>query len=132
MRGMAKTGRAKKRLPGSSSAMSTKWRLVARIGFVLGLGEVIDSFFIGWGAIASVTFAILFFVGVWLTTRGHVAGPVLIAVMCALEIAAFPTFTRTSAVDWVVQVFFVVASAAGIISAVAAIVERRRGRVSLS
>ena len=112
--------------------MSTKWRAVAGIGFVLGVGEAIDSFFIGWGAVASVTFAILFFVGVWLTTREHVAGPVLIAVMCALEIAVFPGLERTSTIDWVVQVFSVVVSAVGIVAAVAAILERRRKRLSVA
>ena len=102
---------------------------MAGIGVVLGLAEAIDSFFIGWGAIASVTFALLFFFGVWLTTREHVAGPVVIAVMCALEIAVFPGLKRETTTDWVLQVSFVVISAAGIVSAAAALMERRRGRI---
>ena len=106
--------------------MPTAWRIVAAIGFVLGLGEAIDSFFIGWGAIASVTFALLFFLGVWLTIRERVVGPVLIAVMSALEIAAFPGLKRETTFDWIGQIFFVVASAAGIVSAIAALLERHR------
>jgi hypothetical protein len=99
---------------------------VAGIGLVLGLAEAIDSFFIGWGAIASVTFALLFLLGVWLTMREHVAGPVLIAVMCALEIAVFPGLERETTTDWVLQVSIAVISGAVIVSAVAALLERRR------
>jgi hypothetical protein len=49
--------------------------------------------------------------------------------MCALEIAVFPGLKRETTFDWIGQIFFVVASAAGIVSAVAALLERRRGLV---
>ena len=106
--------------------MPTTWRIVAGVALAAGLGEAIDSFFIGWGAIASVVFALLFFLGCWLTLKGRVAGPVLVAVMCALEIAAFPGFTRNTTLDWIVQIAFLVVSAIGIVAAVAALLERRR------
>jgi hypothetical protein len=104
----------------------TTWRIVAGVALVAGIGEAIDSFFIGWGAIASVTFALLFFLGCWLTLRGRVAGPVIVAVMCILEIVVFAGLKRTSAWDWTSQIFFVVLSATGIVAAVAALLERRR------
>ena len=106
--------------------MPTTWRVVAAAGLILGIGEAIDSFFIGWGAIASVSFALLFFLGVWLTRRDRLAGPVLIGVMCVLELAVFPGLKRTTTVDWVVQIAFVVVSAIGVVLAAAAVIERRR------
>ncbi len=108
------------------------WRVVAAVGLTAGIVEAIDSFFLGWGAIASVTFALLFFLGVWLTTRGRIAGPLLVAVMCALEIAVFPGLDRPGAIDWVVQVFVVVLSAIGIVAVVVALLERRRDARSAS
>lgn len=115
-----------------SSGVRASWRVVAAVGLVAGVVEAIDSFFLGWGAIASVTFALLFFLGVWLTTRGRIAGPVLIAVMCALEIAFFPGLDRPATIDWVVQIFVVVLSAIGIVAVVVALLERRRDMRSAS
>ena len=93
---------------------------------ITGVAETIDSFFIGRGAIASITFALLFFFGFWLTVRGRIAGPLVVAVMSALEIAMFPGLTRTTTIDWIVQVFIVVISAIGIAATAAVLLERRR------
>jgi hypothetical protein len=106
--------------------VSTSWRVVAGVCLLIGIGELVDSFFIGWGAIAALVFAALFFLGFWLTRNGRLAGPIIVGVMCVLELAAFPTFKRTTTFDWVVQIFFVVASAIGVIAVVAVLFERRR------
>ena len=106
--------------------MSTWWRVVAGVGVLIGIGELVDSFFIGWGAIAALIFSALFFLGFWLTRRGRLAGPIVVGVMCALELAAFPTFKRTTTFEWIVQIFFVVLSAIGVIAVVAALLERFR------
>ena len=70
--------------------MPKSWRVVGGVGLVTGIAEFIDSFFIGWGAIASLTFSALFFLGLWLTLRRRLLGPILVGVMCVLEIAVFP------------------------------------------
>jgi hypothetical protein len=111
--------------------LSNWWRLVAGVGLIAGIGEVIDSFFIGWGAIAALVVAALFFIGVALTVRGRSAGPVLVGVMCLVEIGFFPTLERHTMGDWVVQVFYLGLSGIGIIAAVAALLERRRAPASV-
>ena len=106
--------------------MPKSWRVVGGVGLVTGIAEFIDSFFIGWGAIASLTFSALFFVGLWLTLRRRLLGPILVGVMCVLEIAVFPGLKRTTTLDWVLQITIVVVSATGVIAAVIAVLQRRR------
>jgi hypothetical protein len=103
---------------------------VAGVGLLLGVGEFIDSFFIGWGAIASLTFSALFFLGCWLTVRARLAGPIIVGVMSALEIAVFPGLKRTSTADWVFQTLFLVVSVTGVVATVVALLQRHRRAVT--
>jgi hypothetical protein len=110
---------------GYGLAVPTSWRIVAGVGLVTGIAEFIDSFFIGWGAIASLTFSALFFLGLWLTLRLRLLGPILIGVMSALEIAVFPGLKRTTTFDWLLQVSVLIVSATGVLAAVIAVLQRR-------
>jgi hypothetical protein len=87
---------------------------------LFAIGEALDSISVGFVAIA---FAVLFAVGAWLMRKGRRAGVVLVGILVVLEVAAWPTFDRSSVADWIIQVPFLIIGLVGL-GALAVIVYR--------
>ena len=102
------------------------WQVVAAVGLVAGIGEVLDSFSIE-EPIAALVVAVMFFVGVVLTIRGRLAGPLIVGFLCLIEVVFVPFYPRDSTSDWIIQISFAVLGAIGVAAVVGVLVERRRG-----
>jgi hypothetical protein len=88
------------------------------LAIVLGLGELVDSFFISFWE-AGVVFSALFLLAAFWTRRGGMGGPILVGALCVFELQSFPTWERTGMGDWISQIAFVVVSAVGLVVAIA-------------
>ena len=65
--------------------------------------------------------------GAWLLRSGRVtAGTIFVGLLCLVEVAGVPTYTRHNAGDWVFQISYGLVSLAGLIGAIALLAGRRR------
>jgi hypothetical protein len=115
------------------SALAARRRLLGAITLVLLVGEVVSAFFITFVA-GAVIFACLFGVGALLVRRGGVAGPLLVAVLCAFEVTDFPFWQRHSTAAVIGQSIFAAVALAGLLVAIAvtwrSLAGRRSGAVA--
>jgi hypothetical protein len=116
---------------GRRHLQSKRWRLTAAVAICFVIVEVIDLFSVHSPAAALMT-ATLFIAAAVLTARGRLAGPIIVGLLCVLEVAFVPAYPRSSTYDWVVQVVVVVLGASGIGAVTAALLERRRVRESVA
>jgi hypothetical protein len=81
------------------------------VAVLFAIGEALDSIDVG---LVGVVFAVLFAVGGLLMRRGSRFGVVLVGVLVVVEVAAWPTFTRDTATDWIIQVPFLLIGLVGL------------------
>jgi hypothetical protein len=103
--------------------------LLSLVAMLLGLGELVDAFFISFWE-AGAVFCILFLVAAAWNWRGRIGGAILAGALCVFELQSFPTWARDGLGDWISQIAFVVVSAAGLAVAVAVLLEWRRSRTA--
>ena len=114
-----------------------KLTILTTIAGVLALGEFGSAVMIWlekypgslpWGA---VVFGVFFLLATWLLRSGRVtAGAIFAGILCLFEVVSFPGWTRHSALDWVYQSAFALASLAGLIGAIAVLASRLRHRAA--
>ena len=94
----------------------SRWRTVlAGAGLVGAVGEALDTISIGWPALI---FAGVFVIGLVLLLRGGRLGVIVIGLMMLIEVVAWPSYSRDTATDWIVQTLFLVLGAIGVVAAV--------------
>ena len=81
------------------------------VGILFAVGEALDTIDVG---LPALIFAVLFTIGVLLMRRGSRVGEILVAVLVVFEVAAWPTFDRSSTTDWLIQVPFLVVGLVGL------------------
>ena len=96
--------------PYSDSVVTARRTLLA-VAILFSVGEAFDSISVG---AVGVVFALLFAVGAVLMYRGSRLGVPLVGVLVLLEVAAWPTFTRDTATDWIIQVPFLIVGLVGL------------------
>jgi hypothetical protein len=114
-----------------------KLTTLTAIAGVLALGEFGSAVMI-WlekypGSLpwAAVVFGVFFVLGTGLLRSGRVtAGTIFTGILCLFEVLSFSGWTRHSALDWVYQTTFAVASLAGLIGAIAVLADRLRRRAA--
>ena len=117
---------------------SRKLTVLTIIAGVLALGEFGSALMI-WlehtgpaaGALLAVLFGLFFLLGAWLLHSGRLtAGTIFVGLLCLVEVAGVPTYTRHNAGDWVFQISYGLVSLAGLIAAIALLASRRRSSVT--
>ena len=117
---------------------SRKLTVLTIIAGVLALGEFGSALMI-WlehtgpaaGALLAVLFGLFFLLGAWLLRSGRVtAGTIFVGLLCLVEVAGVPAYTRHNAGDWVFQISYGLVSLAGLIGAIALLAGRRRSSVT--
>jgi uncharacterized membrane protein len=115
-----------------SDSVVTARRTLLGVAILFSVGEALDSISVG---VVGIVFALLFAVGAVLMYRGSRFGVPLVGVLVLVEVAAWPTFTRDTATDWIIQVPFLIVGLVGL-AALGVIVFRglrtRRGRAATS
>ena len=89
----------------------TARRTLLAVAILFSVGEALDSISVG---AVGVVFALLFAVGAVSMYRGSRFGAPLVGVLVLLEVAAWPTFTRDTATDWIIQVPFLIVGLVGL------------------
>lgn len=89
----------------------TARRTLLAVAILFSVGEALDSISVG---VVGIVFALLFAVGAVLMYRGSRFGVPLVGVLVLLEVAAWPTFTRDTATDWIIQVPFLIVGLVGL------------------
>ena len=75
--------------------------------------------------------ALFFLLGAWLLRSGRVtAGTIFVGLLCLVEVAGVPAYTRHNAGNWVYQISYGLVSLAGLIGAIALLADRRRSSVT--
>jgi hypothetical protein len=94
-----------------ASMNSRKLTALTIIAGVLALGEFGSALMI-WlehtgpaaGAVLAVLFGLFFLLGAWLLRSGRItAGTIFVGLLCQVEVAGVPTYTRHNAGDWMFQ-----------------------------
>jgi hypothetical protein len=76
---------------------------------------------------AGIVFGILFLLGTALMRSRRVTfGAIYVGVLCLFEVVNYPTWQRHNALDWAYQTGYLIVSMAGLATAVALLVARRR------
>ena len=96
--------------PYSDSVVTARRTLLA-VAVLFSVGEALDSISVG---VVGIVFALLFAVGAVLMYRGSRFGVPLVGVLMLLEVAAWPTFSRDTATDWIIQVPFLIVGLVGL------------------
>ena len=78
----------------TDSALAAPRRLLGLIALVLAVGEVVSAFLITFPAGAVVFACLLTAAALWVR-RGGIGGPLLVAALCAFEVADFPSGSAT-------------------------------------
>src|SRR6476660_1710431 len=86
-------------------------RTLLIVAVLFAIGEALDSIDVG---LVGVVFAVLFALGALLMRRGSRFGVPLVGVLVVVEVAAWPTFTRDTATDWITQVPFLLIGLVGL------------------
>ena len=89
----------------------TARRTLLAVAILFAIGEALDSIDVGW---VGVIFAGLFTVGALLMRRGGRSGVILVGTLVLVEVAAWPTFTRTTTTDWIIQIPFLILGLVGL------------------
>jgi hypothetical protein len=89
----------------------TARRTLLAVAILFSVGEALDSISVG---VVGIVFALLFAVGAVLMYRGSRFGVPLVGALVLLEVAAWPTFTRDTATDWIIQVPFLIVGLVGL------------------
>ena len=112
--------------------MSSARSLLTAVAVIAGVAEIgmtiqfaLDGMADSAPAPAAV-FAAAFLALAWFTKTDQTWPVITLIVLFALEIAFVPMFTRESWVDWAEQAGFVAISAAGLITGIATVANRRR------
>ena len=112
--------------------MPTKKSLTL-LAAVLAVGEFASAVIIavenyrGSFAGGGVLFGVLFLVGVWLLRSRHVTtGTIFVGALCLFEVVVYPGLQRHNALDWVFGTVFALVALAGLATAIALLVARRR------
>ena len=92
------------------------------VAVLFAIGEALDSIDVG---VPAIIFAILFAVGAVLMRRRVRGAVVFVGALVVLEVAAWPTFKRENALDWVVQVPFLIVGLIGLAALAWMLFERR-------
>jgi hypothetical protein len=108
-------------------------KTLTALAVVLAIGEFASAVIIavenyrGSFAGGGVLFGVLFLVGAWLVRSRYVtAGTVFVGVLCLFEVVVYPGLARHDALDWVFGTGFAVVALAGLATAIALLVTRRR------
>ncbi len=96
--------------PYSDSVVTARRTLLA-VAILFSVGEALDAISVG---VVGIVFALLFAVGAVLMYRGSRFGVPLVGVLVLLEVAAWPTFSRDTATDWIIQVPFLIVGLVGL------------------
>jgi hypothetical protein len=112
----------------SRLALEKRWPMVAAgASAAMAVTEVIVSLGteVAWGGFL---FAALFAAGAYLIFRGIAlrTGLILVAVLCAVEVAFIPFYARETAADWILEGVTLLFSGIGLVAAVASILVGRR------
>jgi hypothetical protein len=102
--------------------MSPRRALLA-VAVLFAVGEALDSIDVG---LIGLVFAALFAVGAYLMHRETRTGLVLVGTLIVIEVAAWPTFKRNTATDWLIQVPFLCVGVFGLIALAALLFRERR------
>jgi hypothetical protein len=113
----------------TDSALAAPRRLLGLIALVLAVGEVVSAFLITFPAGAVVFACLLTAAALWLR-RGGIGGTLLVAALCAFEVADFPFWQRHSTAATVAQSAFAAISLAELLVAIAVIWRSIAGRTS--
>ena len=105
-----------------SQTMSPRRGLLA-VAVLFAVGEALDSIDVG---LIGLVFAALFAVGAYLMHRGTRTGLVVVGTLIVIEVAAWPTFKRHTATDWLIQVPFLCVGVFGLIALAALVFRERR------
>jgi hypothetical protein len=116
----------------SRLALEKRWEILAAgAAAAMAVTEVIVSIGteVAWGGFV---FAALFMAGAFLIFRGIAlrAGLVLVAMLCAVELAFIPFYARETAADWILEGVTLVFSGIGLVAAVASILGSRRSTLA--
>ena len=101
-------------------------RVLLAVAILFAVGEALDSIDVG---VIGIVFALLFAIGAWLLWRGRPAGVVLVGILVVFEVAVWPTLHRDNAVDWVIQVPFLLVGLVGLAALGVIVVTRVRKRL---
>jgi hypothetical protein len=102
--------------------MSPRRALLA-VAVVFAVGEALDSIDVG---LIGLIFSALFAVGAYLMHRGTRTGLVLVGILIVIEVAAWPTFKRHTATDWLIQVPFLCVGGFGLIALATLLLREQR------
>lgn len=114
----------------SSAPAARSWgrrKVLIALAVALAIGEFIGALSIDWPA------GILFLAGAYWIRRGGIGGPILVGLLAAIEALAVPVrgpYADWAQDRWIVQMLFVVLALAGLITAIAVLVESIRNRRS--
>jgi hypothetical protein len=116
----------------SRLALEKRWQVVtACAAAAMAVTEVVSSIgnVVAW---AGFVFAALFAGGAVLISRGIAlrVSLVLVAVLCTIELAFIPFYTRETAVDWTLEAVTLLFSGIGLFAAVASILVGRRSQLA--
>lgn len=101
--------------PRVRAGVSWTWRnVLAAAALVAAVGEAVDTISVGW---PGLVFAALFAIGFVLILRGGRVGVVLVGVLMLLEVVFWPSYSRDTTTDWVVQTLFLVLGSIGVVLA---------------
>jgi hypothetical protein len=115
---------------------SRKLTVLTALTAFLGLAELADSVAIGLGkdpagAGFGVAFGVFFLVAAWLLrSRRVTSGAVFSAVLCVFELIEFPSWPKSSVVEWIVQSAFAVLAMAGLITGIVVLAARLRRKAA--
>ena len=111
----------------SRSLLHDRRRLLISIAVVLAVAEFIDAFFISFPEGPAV-FATLLLGGAFWVRRGGIAGPILVAVLFAFDLANSPSWPRHSTSELITTIAYAIVSLAGLLVAAAVIKDSVQAR----
>jgi hypothetical protein len=104
---------------------------------LLGLAELADSVALGLGryppdAGFAVAFGVFFLLSAWLLRTGRVtSGAVFSAVLCLFELIHFPSWPKSSVLEWTVQSTFAAVALAGLVTGIVVLAARLRRKAAV-
>jgi len=109
---------------------SRERKVLIAFAIALAIGEFVGALYLDWPA------GIVFIAAAIWIRRGGIGGVILLAVLALVDLVAVALWpppesgfhAREDAVDWIVQMVFVVVAVLGLFAATAVLVERLRSR----
>ena len=93
----------------------------------VGSGEALETISVDWPALI---FAGVFAIGLGLFLRARRVGVIAIGVMMLLQVVFWPSYSRDTTADWIVQTAFLVLGVVGVVSAGGVIWKSRASRTT--